>query len=64
MLRRPICTTSAPVPASTAAWIRSGNTAPGIVAAEALGVAAVEHREAQGRVEPALGVEGVLGVDR
>ena len=29
VLRRPICTTSAPVPASTAAWIRSGNTAPG-----------------------------------
>ena len=64
MFRRPICTTSAPVPASTAALICSGNTPPGIVAAEALGVAAVEHREAQRRVEPALGVEGELGVDR
>ena len=35
-----------------------------VVAPEALGVGAVEDREAQRRVEPAVGLQGPLGVDR
>ena len=41
-----------------------GEHRAGVVAAEALGVGAVEDREAQAGVEPALGVERELGVDR
>ena len=66
VLRGPMWSTS--MPSSTcsrlAGVMRCTNTAPGIVAAEALGVGAVHHREAQRLVEPALGVEHELGVDR
>ena len=60
----PTSTTSAPSPTllDLADLLREDRA--GVVAAEALGVGAVEHREADVRVEPALGVEHELGVDR
>ena len=62
MDRRPIWTTSAPVPTFAAASCRSGQVRSGIVAGQSLRVGSVEHREAGRRVEPAASVERVRGV--
>ena len=64
VLRRPICTTSAPVPASTAALICSGNTPPGSSRPRPSASLRSSTGKRSARVEPALRVERELGVDR